>query len=244
MSRMKLVCCAVGLSIAALGCQTKDGANAEASASATSAASAKISAQPTGSATPATSASTGGAVSAESILNDEGGEGSGVLDVHIPNDTKDAPMLGGGGAPMVPSGRPALTWIPAGPLAVPNPGWQLDDRENALIAPDKKAAIVFQPYTTPADSEKKVDALVKFLRLTNPIWKKPKVVHIGPDKLTGVFGAGRATSAKGKTAKLFYAAVQTGGPVNLLAVGLANEDTPADELETALQIVGSIKRQR
>lgn len=249
-SRMMWLGCFVGMSVAAVGCGAKDGEKSEASASAAasspppveksaSAATAAKSAETTADAAPPA-----GSVNPKVLLEDEKGESSSIIDVRIPDDTKDAPLLGGGGGAITAPARTPVTWLSAGPLVIPNPGWTKneDDKAMALMAPDKLAAIVFQPYTTTEDGTGKVDALVRFLKLKDAKWKKPQSVRIGPDKLPALFGSGRATNAKGKTAKLFYAAVKSGGQLNLLAIGLANEDTPADELELGLRIVDSIKR--
>ncbi len=178
------------------------------------------------------------------LEEDDGSDASGVLDVKLPDDDKrDAPSLGGGAKTEAALGG-GLKWLAAGPLAVPNPGWQeiQDPPATVLLAPDKKAAIVFAPFTTPQDGTTKVDKIVAFLKLKNPKWKKAKQVTIGPDKVPALFGSGRATSPDGKTAKLFFSLIKTGGPQNLLAIGLADGDAPDNTLKTGMNIVGSIKK--
>ncbi len=182
-------------------------------------------------------------VDAKKILEEDAGEGSAVLDVKLPDDDKkDAPSLGGGTMAAQPSS--SLTWISAGPLAVPNPGWQrIDDGPaTVLLSPDKKAGIVFAYFTTPQDGGTKVDNVVKYFKLRNAKWKKPKQVTVGPNKVPALFGSGSAIDKDGKPTKLFFSLMKTGAPQNLLAIGLADSDTPEATLKTGYNIVGSIKR--
>ncbi len=182
-------------------------------------------------------------VDAKKLLEEDSGEASAVLDVKLPDDDKkDAPSLGGGTMATQPAA--GLTWLPAGPLVVPNPGWQRIDDPPAtvLLSPDKKAGIVFTSFTTPQDGTTKVDNVVKFLKLRNAKWKKPKQVTLGPDKVPALFGSGSAIDKDGKPLKLFFSLIRTGGPQNLLAIGLADQDSPDNTLKTGLNIVGSIKR--
>lgn len=184
-------------------------------------------------------------VDAKKILEEDGGEGSAVLDVKLPEDEKkDAPSLGGGTMAAQPSS--SLTWIAAGPLAVPNPGWQrIDDGPaTVLLSPDKKAGIVFAYFTTPQDGTAKVNNVVKFFKLRDAKWKKSKQVTIGPDKVPAFFGSGSAIDKDGKPTKLFFSLMKTGAPQNLLAIGLADSDTPEATLKTGFNIVGSIKRRQ
>ena len=113
-----------------------------------------------------------------------------------------------------------------------------------LLSPDKKAGIVFAPFTTPQDGTTKVDKIVAFLKMKNPKWKKAKQVTIGPDKVPALFGTGKATSADGTPAKLYFSLIKTGGQQNLLAIGIADADAPEQTLKTGLNIVGSIKKKR
>lgn len=248
-SRLLRVGCFVGLAVAGVACQSNSGATPSASASAVSSSAPAPEKSPTAGTAKSAEAKAeipppSASVDPKILLDDDRGESSGLIDVQIPDDAKDAPMLGGGGAAITPPSRTPITWLDAGPLVIPNPGWSKDedDKAMALMAPDKHAAIVFQPYTTDEDAKGKVDKVVTVLKLRNPTWKKPTMVRIGPDKLPAVFGIGRATNAQGKTAKLFFAAVKSGGRVNLLAIGLANQDTPVEDLDLSLRIVDSIKR--
>jgi hypothetical protein len=183
-------------------------------------------------------------VDAKKLLEDaDAGDGSAVLDVKLPDDDKkDAPSLGGGTMAAQPAA--SLTWISAGPLAVPNPGWQrIDDGPaTVLLSPDKKAGIVFAYFTTPQDGTQKVNNVVKFFKLRDAKWKKSKQVTIGPDKISAFFGSGSAIDKDGKPTKLFFSLMKTGAPQNLLAIGLADSDTPEATLKTGYNIVGSIKR--
>jgi hypothetical protein len=182
-------------------------------------------------------------VDAKKLLEEDTGDGSAVLDVKLPDDDKkDAPSLGGGTMAAQPAA--SLTWISAGPLAVPNPGWKrIDDGPaTVLLSPDKKAGIVFAYFTTPQDGTQKVNNVVKFFKLRDAKWKKSKQVTIGPDKISAFFGSGSAIDKDGKPTKLFFSLMKTGAPQNLLAIGLADSDTPEATLKTGYNIVGSIKR--
>jgi hypothetical protein len=183
-------------------------------------------------------------VDAKKLLEDsDGSDGSAVLDVKLPDDDKkDAPSLGGGTMAAQPAS--SLTWISAGPLAVPNPGWKrIDDGPaTVLLSPDKKAGIVFAYFTTPQDGTQKVNNVVKFFKLRDAKWKKSKQVTIGPDKISAFFGSGSAIDKDGKPTKLFFSLMKTGASQNLLAIGLADSDTPEATLKTGFNIVGSIKR--
>lgn len=182
-------------------------------------------------------------VDAKKILEEDTGDGSAVLDVKLPDDDKkDAPSLSGGTMAAQPSA--GLTWISAGPLSVPNPGWQrIDDGPaTVLLSPDKKAGIVFTYFTTPQDGTAKVNNVVKFFKLRDAKWKKAKQVTIGPDKVSSFFGSGSAIDKDGKPTKLFFSLMKTGAPQNLLAIGLADSDAPEATLKTGYNIVTSIKR--
>lgn len=185
-------------------------------------------------------------VDAKALLEDQGGESSDVLEVKLPDDVKDAPSLGGAAVPVAAPSGPALTWMSAGPLAVPNPGWtRVDDGPvTVLLSPDKKAAIVFAPFTTTQDGTAKVDRLVQKLKLAHTSWKKAKPVTLGSDKIPALLGSGRATGPDGKPVKLYFALVKSGAAQNLLAIGVADGDAPATTIDTGLRIVSSIKRQR
>jgi hypothetical protein len=186
-------------------------------------------------------------VDAKKLLEEDDGEGSGVLDVKLPDDDKrDAPSLSGGSAPAAATPGAQLVWMNAGPLLIPNPGWQRVDDGPAtlLVAPDKKAGIVFAPFTTPQDGTTKVDKVVALLKMKNPKWKKAKQVTIGPDKVPALFGSGKAVGKDGTPAKLYFALIKTGGPQNLLAIGIADHDAPEPTLKMGLDIVGSIKKKR
>ena len=187
-------------------------------------------------------------VDAKKLLEEDDGEASGVLDVKLPDDDKrDAPSLSGGSAPPAAATPGAqLEWLNAGPLVVPNPGWKRIDDPPAtvLLSPDKKAGIVFAPFTTPQDGTTKVDKIVAFLKMKNPKWKKAKQVTIGPDKVPALFGSGRAVSADGTPAKLYFSLIKTGGQQNLLAIGIADHDAPEATLKTGLDIIGNIKKKR
>ncbi len=181
------------------------------------------------------------------LLEEDDGEASGVLDVKLPDDDKrDAPSLSGGSGPAAATPGAQVEWLNAGPLVVPNPGWKRIDDPPAtvLLSPDKKAGIVFAPFTTPQDGTTKVDKIVAFLKMKNPKWKKAKQVTIGPDKVPALFGTGKATSADGTPAKLYFSLIKTGGQQNLLAIGIADADAPEQTLKTGLNIVGSIKKKR
>lgn len=182
---------------------------------------------------------------AKKLLEEDDGESSGVLDVKLPDDDKrDAPSLGGGSSAPVAAPGAQVRWLSAGPLAVPNPGWQeiQDPPATVLLSPDKKAGLVFAPFTTPQDGTTKVDRIVAFLKMKNPKWKKAKQVTLGPDKVPALFGTGKATAKDGTPAKLFFALVKSGGPQNLLAIGIADHDAPEPTLKLGLDIVGSIKK--
>lgn len=175
----------------------------------------------------------------EEAAADEGG-GSDVLDIKLPDENKQAPSLSGGTV----ASAAQVQWLSAGPLEVPNPGWKQinDPPATVLVAPDEKAAIVFAPFTSPQDGATKVDNVVKFLKLKQPRWNKAKQVSIGPNKVPALFGTGGATAPDGKPAKLFFALIRTGGPQNLLAIGLADADSPEATRRTGKNIIGSIRR--
>lgn len=243
----------LALTVGALGCSGGGGA-----ASGSAAASAKPSSTPSGtasaakvdSAKPADSGTPAGeeaAVDPKKLFDDkEEGDANGLIgvDLSAAGNIK-APKLGGASeAPPPPPQGAQLTWIDAGPLQIPNPGWKQEDGKGftALSSPDNKGGIFFTVFDDPKDGFKKVDEIVANLKLKEMKWSKPKEVKIGPNNLPAYFGKGTGKSAKGEPGKIFYALVKTGGQKNLLCLGGADADGGDASLETALKIVSNIKK--
>jgi hypothetical protein len=85
--------------------------------------------------------------------------------------------------------------------------------------------------------------MTKTLGFKETKWKKAKPVKLGEDKsIPALISFGTAKDSKGTPMKLYFALIKTGQPVNVLALGGADDDAPAEELNTALGIVAMAKK--
>lgn len=226
--------------------KTTTSASAKASAKASSATTASAAA----SAAPATSGSAdaGGGdkkVAVEDLAKGDASGDKALLNVDLSKVPSDAPALGGGEEPPAPKGDAKLEWLPAPGIEIPNPGWKKSEKGelHVLDSPDDKGGVVFTHFGTPEEGLKKVDELTAQLHLKDVKWAKPTEVLVGPDKLPGYVGGGKAADDKGKPVKIFYALVKTGEPQNVLALGGADDDAE-ETWKTALDIIDSIRKKK
>lgn len=212
-------------------------AKATAAATSTAAATATVAATATGTAAPSAAAE----IDVKSILAGDGEDASGIA-VNLADVKDDAPALGGV-KPNIAADK--VEWLPVGPLQVMNPGWEKKKvgELGILVSPDKKAGVVFTGFDTPENGAKKVDEMTKQLGFKETKWKKAKPVKLGEDKsIPALISFGTAKDPKGTPMKLYFALIKTGQPVNVLALGGADDDAPAEELNTALGIVALAKK--
>jgi hypothetical protein len=239
-------CLALGLGLAAFACGSKEDGKSDSSAKATGSTAAPTSVAAATSAAAETKTAEA-KVDVDALLADDGkDEGEGMLKVDLSGVDDKAPTLGDAEPPPQAAG-PKIEWLPAGNILIMNPGWEKKKEENLamLLAPDKKAVVLFTPFTTVQDGGNKVNAIVKLLKLKSAKWKPAKVVKLGPDKIPARMGIGSAVGGDGKPAKLFYAMMMPGGGgTNVLAIGGADGDAPPDDLKLGMGSVLYAKRKK
>ena len=243
----------LGVGATVLGCGAKK--DGDSSAKPDSSSSSKQTSEPTKSAapvptasstaTPASSAAGGKKeVHFEHMLEkaDSGkNERSGLLAVDMSGvDDSEAPALGGGGhaEQPKPAAGAALTWLDEGAVTVPNPGWKEKDvnATKLLSSPDGKMAFIFNHFTTDQDGTDKANKFIAAMKLTETTWKKAEKVKVGKDNLPAILGMGHGKLPGGVGAKVIYLLVKTGGPDNLMVIGVF-DDTASKEDSGSLQTI-------
>jgi hypothetical protein len=203
------------------------------------------------------------------LKDDDSNESAGALKIRVPKRTdENVPSLGGdepaptgskdsGGddnkdepagndtpaAPAQP--KKNVEWFSVGDASVPNPGWTKSGKEPVfmLASPDSKAVLVFIPFKDEAQAEEIVKKSLEGMKAKDMKWSnEPKQVTIGHDHLPAYIGTGHALVGDAQEKmKLLFAEVNTGKPLNLLVVGIADEKAPESDLTDGENILTSIK---
>lgn len=250
---------ALGLSLAVVGCGSKDSGASASGSTAASSKPAKTAEKPAESAKPATSTAAkdpGKKVDIDAILGSaEASKKSGALKVDLSKiDDKDAPSLGGGKdtkdtppeekTPEPPPGK-QLEWLPAGAFEIPNPGWTKSSEGDSgmLMAPDEKVFLFFQRFKDQAEGQAIMDGVKQALPLTDLQWGEPQVVKLGPDEFPTLVGSASGKGKDGKGVELVYALIESGVEgQNLIVIGGAHEEASKESKDDAEQILLNLRK--
>jgi hypothetical protein len=202
-------------------------------------------------------------VDIKALLDDGGKEKEGMLKVKLPDDSKDVPVIGGDPPsksdkadkpddseaaktedpePSAPASGP---WFEMNDLKVAQLDWTKKDYPNAemLTAKSGKAVLVLIPFDTEEHGQEQLKGAIERMQAVDLKWSsEPKQVKLGADELSAFIGTGHAKIGDTHSpAKLLFAEIKTGKPLNLLVIGIADEDAPEADLNAGEQILTTVK---